>query len=68
MAVLSGPSAQVNHLVEAELAAVDGGCLGFQGDDQLLRVVPGDQARLDDEQKTQKSIPPVLEKSGFRFT
>jgi len=53
VAVLRGPRAQVNHLVEAELAAVDGRGFGLQGDDQLLRVVAVHQARLN-EQKTEK--------------
>ena len=67
VAILSGPSAQVNHLVEAELAAVDGRCFGFQSNDQLLWVVTGNQARLNDEQKTEIHYG-FLEKSGFRFT
>lgn len=46
--VLVGLGANVNHLVEAELAAVDGGCLGLKGDDQLLWDVTWNQTSLED--------------------
>lgn len=45
-AVLGGVGAQVHHLVEAELAAVDRCRLGLQGDDQLLWVFTGHQTGL----------------------
>ena len=35
-AVCDWPQAEVNHLVKAELAAVDGGRLGLQCDEELL--------------------------------
>lgn len=47
-AVLDRPGAKVNHLVETELAAVDRGCLGLKGDDQLLWVIAGNQTRLEE--------------------
>lgn len=46
VAVHGSLGVQVNHLVEAELATVDGGSLRFQSDDQLLGVVTGDQVSL----------------------
>lgn len=33
------PAAQVYHLVQAQLSAVDGGSLGLQGNDQLLGIL-----------------------------
>lgn len=42
--------AQIHHLVKAELAAVNGGGLGFQGDEQLLRTVGRHQTSLEEKQ------------------
>lgn len=43
-----GLAAQLDHLVQPQLPAVDGGRLGLQGNDELLRVVRGGQACLED--------------------
>lgn len=40
--------AQIHHLVEAELSAVDGGGLRFQSDEQLLRAVGRHQTSLEE--------------------
>lgn len=41
-----GPAAQVQELVQSEFAAVDGGRLRFQGDEELLCILSGHQASL----------------------
>lgn len=46
-----GLAAQLDHLVQPQLPAVDGGGLGLQGDDELLRVLGGGQARLEDRSR-----------------
>lgn len=43
--------AQVHHLMEAELSAVDGGGLRFQGDEQLLRTVRRHQTSLEEKHR-----------------
>lgn len=43
-------AAELNHLVQPQLPAVDGGGLGLQGDDELFRVLRGGQARLEDRE------------------
>lgn len=48
---------QVHHLVKAELTAIDGCCLWFQGNDQLLWVFTGHQSSLREE-KTQTGKQP----------
>ena len=45
-AVLAAWCSQVHHLVEAELPAVDGRRLRFQGHNQLVWVLPGGQSSL----------------------
>lgn len=42
-----GLAAQLSHLVQPQLPAVDGGRLRLQGDDELLRVLRGGQACLE---------------------
>lgn len=46
-----GLAAQLDHLVQPQLPAVDGGGLGLQSDDELLRVLGGGQARLEDRSR-----------------
>lgn len=54
--------AQINHLVEAELPAVNGCGLWFQSNDQLIRIVTRNQTSLDEYRTpngktlTQKSL------------
>lgn len=43
-----GLATQLDHLVQPQLPAVDGGRLGLQGDDELLCVLWGGQACLED--------------------
>lgn len=38
---------ELDHLVQPQLPAVDGGGLRLQGNDELLRVLGGGQARLE---------------------
>lgn len=47
--------AQVNHLVQTELAAVNGGSLGFQGNEELLRTVWRHQTSLEEKRGQGKS-------------
>ena len=51
MPVDRGLAAQISHLVQPQLPAVDGGCLGLQGNDELLRVLWGGQACLEDRRQ-----------------
>lgn len=44
-------AAQLDHLVQPQLPAVDGGRLGLQGYDELLRVLGGGQACLEDRSR-----------------
>lgn len=46
--------AQVEHLVEAELTAVDGRSFGLQCDEELLRTVAGHQTSLEDTRQTER--------------
>lgn len=45
-------AAELNHLVQPQLPAVDGGGLGLQGNDELLRVLGGGQACLEDRDRS----------------
>lgn len=45
--------AEVYHLVEAELAAVNGSSLWFQSNEELLRTVRGHQASLRGTRETE---------------
>lgn len=47
--------AQVNHLVQTELAAVNGGSLWFQGNEELLRTVWRHQTSLEEKSGQGKS-------------
>lgn len=48
--------AQIHHLVEAELSAVNGGGLRFQGDEQLLRTVGRHQTGLEEKQGPENHV------------
>lgn len=52
-AVCDWLQAQVNHLVEAELAAVNGCSFWFQGDEELLRTVGRHQTSLEEEREAE---------------
>lgn len=49
-------AAELDHLVQPQLPAVDRGGLGLQGNDELLRVLGGGQARLKRERETEAGI------------
>lgn len=46
-----GLAAQLDHLGQPQLSAVDGGRLRLQGNDELLRVIRGGQACLQDRSR-----------------
>lgn len=45
-------AAELDHLMQPKLPAVDGGSLGLQSNDELLRVLGGGQACLEDRDRS----------------